>query len=100
MWIDAQDLAEQRLERLTIAARDMAGAAVVRTAPVAETDVQHGVRSERELAAVVIRLRLFNLEQRARSCGIHDTGAGDLVFDDAGVAGGIGVVHVEPGAVG
>ena len=63
--IDAQDLAEQRVQRLPVAALRVTGACVTLAATIAEPDVEHAVGTERELSAVVIRLRLVHSEHGA-----------------------------------
>jgi hypothetical protein len=84
---------------LRVASRRVSGADVVGVATVAERDVQHPVGAERELAAVVIGLRLVDLEEQAARPRIGDVPAhGEL--HHLGIARPIRVIDVELGAVG
>ncbi len=63
--VDAQDLAEQRVERLAVAAGGVAAAGVAGAAAVPEPEVQEAVGPEAQLAAVVVGLRLFDSQDLA-----------------------------------
>ena len=99
--VDAQDLAEQRVERLAVALGRVPGALVARAAAVAEPEVEHAVGAERELAAVVVRLRLVDGEHEAPGRrGRPRTVGSKRVLVDGRVAVDVGVVDVELRAVG
>src|SRR5690554_6749460 len=69
--VEAQDAAEQRRHVLAVAQRRVALGDVVRGAPVAEPQVQEAVVAEQELAAVVVHLRLVDLEEHALGGGVE-----------------------------
>ena len=85
--VDAQDLPEQCAQGLAVPSAGVAGTLVVRSAAVAERDIEVAVGSERELSTVVIGLRLIDDQQvptrrrcrrprrssRTRRCACHRT---------------------------
>src|SRR5262249_6867202 len=78
---EARDLAEQALQRLPVLLRVAAAAAV------AHPDVEVAVAAERELAAVVVRVRLLDEQQLAARAAV-DAVPGHRVLHDPGVAVG------------
>ena len=86
-WIDAEQLAEQQCR--------VAGAPLgVTTRPaVAHRHVQHPVRTELQIAAVVVRVRLIDLQQHTLGADIERPIGGDRVFGDHRVALVVGVVE-------
>ena len=97
--IDPQDLPEKRAQRLAVPAARVSGALVARGATVAERDVEIAIRSERELTAIVVRLRLLDDEQVPARRRVGDPAVHrELV--DVRVAGLVGVVHVDVRPVG
>ena len=89
--VDAQQLAEQRVARLRVALR------VVGVAAVAHADVEVGVRSELQLAAVVVRVRLGDRQEddRAERVGGVPVERRDVVPRHDGLPRQIRVVHEE-----
>ena len=74
----------------------MAGAFVARVATVTESDVEHAVGSERELAAVVVRLRLVDPENELRHVRWRrPRPSAERVFLDPRVAVAVREVDVE-----
>src|SRR6266545_2092996 len=92
--VDAEDLAEQRAQRLPVALGVAAAAAVP------QADVQHPVGTEGELAAVVVGEQVMvDLEDRPLRGGLGPAAAhGELGHVD--VAATVGEVDVEVAAVG
>ena len=99
-WVDAQDLAQQRAERLPVATGHVPRALVAGRAAVAEPDVEHPVRPEAELPAVVVHLRLGLREDLASRARLDGSRGVDRVLVDSGVAALVRVVDVELRAVG
>ena len=78
--VDAEDLGQVRLEAAAVAVRIATGAAV------AERDVQHPVRTEREAAAVVVGERLLDLEMIRSLSGSAASGSSDASKDETTVS--------------
>ena len=68
--VDAEQLAEQGVERLPVAARRVPGALVVGRAAVAHADPEHAVGSGHDVPAVVVRLGLRDREQLASTAAV------------------------------
>ena len=98
--VDAQHLAEQRVERLAVAARRVTRTLVVGGAAVADAHVEQAVGAERDLAAVVVRLRVRD----ARAARGADAGSArpsaNAYSSSVGQSLRVGVVDVELRAVG
>ena len=93
--VEAEHLAEERRVALAVPVRIAGGAAVT------EADVQLAVRPEDDVAAVVVRVGLFDEQQLALGRGIGVIGIVGACreLDDARVALRIGEVHVDASRV-
>ena len=87
--IDAQQLAEQFAEVQRTALRIAGGPTV------AGGDVEEAVRTEHHVAAVVVGVRIGDLEQRSGRVGDERAVAGELVLDDDSVFVVVRVVDVR-----
>jgi hypothetical protein len=81
--VDPQDLAEHVAvgEALGIASRYVTGALVVGRSAITDGDVEQAVGAERQVAAVVVELRLVDAHQHATGGGIDLDPVGSPVLD-------------------